>query len=31
MRPEVVELAKLGQWPPSDVVVHENLDSLIDR
>jgi hypothetical protein len=31
MRQEVIELGRLGPWPPSDVVVREKLDSLIDK
>lgn len=31
MRQEVIELGRLGPLPPSDVVVRENLDSLIDK
>lgn len=31
MRQEVIELGRLGPLPPSDVVVRENFDSLIDK
>lgn len=31
MRQAVIELQNLGPWPPSDVVIREKLDRLIDR
>src|SRR5262249_39555480 len=31
MRQAVIELQNLGPWPPSDVVLREKLDSLVDR